>query len=203
MASLYDQGLAYLSQRLPDISGIFPETPAVTPTPVVEETASSDISGLTPEQLALLFSQNQRYFNQDGGGDDDVPTNTNNAGLTGIEGLLTALGFMVNPIGTIAYQGIKKGYDNFINTGNPFDMNRNNINRAITEGSTYGTDLGIANLAQARGITKSLASRPSATSGTYQQGPGGEGGGGGPGPGETSSGSFGSSTNDAGFSDYS
>jgi len=36
-------------------------------------------------------------------------------------------------------------------------------------------DAAARNMAQARGITKSLASRPSSTSGGYQQGPGGSG----------------------------
>jgi hypothetical protein len=55
-----------------------------------------------------------------GGGDgrDDDTGNidtTNNAGLTGLPGLLTAASFVVNPIGTILGYGAKKAYDNYKN----------------------------------------------------------------------------------------
>lgn len=54
----------YLNQGLPSISGIFSNTPTTTTTtPVVDDTEDTP-TGLTPEQLALLYPQNQ------GGGDD-------------------------------------------------------------------------------------------------------------------------------------
>lgn len=54
----------YLNQGLPSISGIFSNTPTTTTTtPVVDDTEDT-ATGLTPEQLALLYPQNQ------GGGDD-------------------------------------------------------------------------------------------------------------------------------------
>ncbi len=73
MATLYDLAQRYLNQGLPSISGIFTDTPApTTTTPVVEEEIeSNDISGLTPEQLALLFSQNQQ---SGGGGGNEGPS---------------------------------------------------------------------------------------------------------------------------------
>ncbi len=58
MATLYDQAQAYLNRGLPSISGIFGPTTSTTTTPVVEDEVSNDISGLTPEQLALLYPQN-------------------------------------------------------------------------------------------------------------------------------------------------
>ena len=53
----------YLNQGLPGISGIFSNVPTTT-TPVVEDTEDTP-TGLTPEQLALLYPQNV------GGGGDD------------------------------------------------------------------------------------------------------------------------------------
>ena len=65
MATLADLARQYLNQTLPDISGIFtlPQASNII-TPVVEETVAAP--GLTPEQLRLLYPQNQ------GGGDDRV-----------------------------------------------------------------------------------------------------------------------------------
>ena len=65
--TLADLARQYLNQALPDISGIFtlPQASNII-TPVVEETVAAP--GLTPEQLALLYPQNQ------GGGDDPVNT---------------------------------------------------------------------------------------------------------------------------------
>ena len=62
-ATLADLARQYLNQPLPDISGIFtlPQASNII-TPVVEETVAAP--GLTPEQLALLYPQNQ------GGGDE-------------------------------------------------------------------------------------------------------------------------------------
>ena len=56
-ASLSDLATQYLNQRLPDISGIFtlPQASNII-TPVVEEETVA-ASGLTPEQLALLYPQ--------------------------------------------------------------------------------------------------------------------------------------------------
>ena len=53
----------YLNQGLPSISGIFSNAPTTT-TPVVDDTEDTP-TGLTPEQLALLYPQNV------GGGGDD------------------------------------------------------------------------------------------------------------------------------------
>jgi hypothetical protein len=53
----------YLNQGLPSISGIFSNVPTTT-TPVVDDTEDTP-TGLTPEQLALLYPQNVS-----GGGDD-------------------------------------------------------------------------------------------------------------------------------------
>ena len=54
--SLYQRYLDYLNQTLPDISGIFRSTPAQTVEEAIEETTAQP-AGLTPEQLALLYPQ--------------------------------------------------------------------------------------------------------------------------------------------------
>ena len=61
MATLADLARQYLNQALPDISGIFTLPQASMPI-VEKETVAAP--GLTPEQLALLYPQNQ------GGGDE-------------------------------------------------------------------------------------------------------------------------------------
>jgi hypothetical protein len=63
--SLYQRYLDYLNQALPDISGIFRSAPAQAMEETTEETVAQP-AGLTPEQLALLYPQNQ-------GGRDDGP----------------------------------------------------------------------------------------------------------------------------------
>ena len=66
MATLYDLAQAYLNRGLPDISGIFGDNTNNTLSPIDfggEEPVSPQ--GLTSEQLALLYPQNQ------GGGGDD------------------------------------------------------------------------------------------------------------------------------------
>ena len=65
MATLADLARKYLNQALPDISGIFTLPQASMPI-VEEETIAAP--GLTPEQLVLLYPQNQS------GGDDPVNT---------------------------------------------------------------------------------------------------------------------------------
>jgi len=120
MALTLDQlAKLYLQQKLPDISGILPqEQETTTVDPVVEEITQP--VGITPEQLKLLQTPtyNENIF-QNGGGDgqDEKIDTTNNAGLTGIKGLGTALAFMVNPIGTTIGYGLKKGYDKLSGDG--------------------------------------------------------------------------------------
>ena len=68
MATLYDLAQAYLNRGLPDISGIFGDNTNNTLAPIDfggEEPVSPQ--GLTPEQLALLYSQNNNV--NKGGGD--------------------------------------------------------------------------------------------------------------------------------------
>jgi len=64
--SLYQRYLDYLNQAMPNISGIFASTPAQTVEEAIEETTAQP-AGLTPEQLALLYPQ------QNQGGRDDGP----------------------------------------------------------------------------------------------------------------------------------
>ena len=112
------------------------------------------------------------------GGENDINTNTidttNNAGINsfsdlsginsfsgGIQSLVDLYNQLPTPI-NLAIKGIQ-------NFQNPYTGILGRLN-----------DTGLAaqasNMAQARGITKSLESRPSAYSGGYPQGPGGSGG---------------------------
>ena len=65
MATLADLARQYLNQRLPDISGIFtlPQASGIMGSTITTPNVVP-VQGLTPEQLALLYPQNQ------GGGDE-------------------------------------------------------------------------------------------------------------------------------------
>jgi len=193
----YKDILRYLNSEMPEIGGIFqPPTSTTTPNETTEQTTNPTAQILTPEQLLLLQQQQKLGLSDNSSDDTNVIDRTNNMGINGFQGALTALGFMFNPVGTMMGLGLKSKYDDFKNTGSFFDRNLNNISREIGEGSTYGTDIDVANLAQARGITKQLLQDvplgdPKGPNERDQ------------GPGETTGGTFGSSTNDSGFSDYS
>jgi len=115
---LYRDVLRYLGQPMPDISGIFTTgaaQPFIQPQPDGLEQVQEQIDMLEKYPVAY-----QPYMGSGGGGDgrDDDTGNidtTNNAGLTGLPGLLTAASFVVNPIGTILGYGAKKAYDNYKN----------------------------------------------------------------------------------------
>ena len=188
----YEDILRYLNSEMPDIGGIFPAPVVNDPDPDPDPDLDPTDQVLTPEQLFLLQQQQRLALGENDRDNSNVIDTTNNAGLTGIEGLLTALGFVTNPFATLAYQSGKKGLDNFKNTGNLFG-NPNNIYRGKGEGSNYGIDLNVANMAKARGLTKQLNKVP------IQRGPNERD----QGVGETGGGTFGSSTNDSNFSDYS
>lgn len=66
--TLYQSYQDYLNQALPDISGIFASTPAQAVEETTEETVAQP-AGLTPEQLRLLYPQQNQ-----GGGDNDNRT---------------------------------------------------------------------------------------------------------------------------------
>jgi len=190
----YEDILRYLNSEMPDIGGIF-QPPKSTPTPTPDPTPTSNPTDqvLTPEQLFLLQQQQQRLaLGENDRDNSNVIDTTNNAGITGIKGLATALSFMANPVGTMFGLGLKSKYDDFRNTGNLFGGNPNNIYRGIGEGSNYGIDLDVANMAQARGLTKQLNKVP------LERGPNENFG-----RDNSNEGTFGSSTNDSNFSDYS
>ena len=63
--SLYQRYLDYLNQTMPNISGIFANTPAQTVEEAMEETTAQP-AGLTPEQLALLYPQQNQGGRDDG-----------------------------------------------------------------------------------------------------------------------------------------
>jgi hypothetical protein len=106
----------YLNAPLPDISGLF--APLAGTAPVVDV----PIEDVTEDEILQAIAA-QDYYNQinqggggEGGGDEGFAGNvdtTNNAGITGLPGLLTAAGFVLNPIGTTLGYGLKKGYENY------------------------------------------------------------------------------------------
>jgi hypothetical protein len=161
----------YLNQGLPSISGIFSDTPNISPFLEDTEAEPTNAVGLTPEQLALLYPQYNLGNNGGDGGDDgntNVVDTTNNAGITSLGGLFDyakgkitpgtiASTLAFGPVPTLAY-----------NIGKSIFGNDDNINTNPGEDSSYGTDPGVANMAQARGLTKEIATRPSAFTGTYQ-----------------------------------
>jgi len=131
----------YLNQGLPSISGIFSDTPNISPFLEDTEAEPTNAVGLTPEQLALLYPQ-YNLGNNGGDGDDgntNVVDTTNNAGLTGVAGLGTALGFMVNPIGTVLGYGAKQAYDNYKNPYTDITGNLNKDTRTAIQ-KEYETD---------------------------------------------------------------
>ena len=190
----------YLNQPLPNISGIFslPQASEILSSPQQESVSSSM---LTPEQLALLYPQ---YFSQSdsGGGDggdgrdetDYLNRIDNNAGIYSLKDLKNyALSLPTAArIGGLAF--------------GPFGFAAGLIGTSIADrfGFTQaGRDRKAREEAAARGAAKQArasAIAQEAANRDYARNTGGDGG---RGPGETSSGTFGSSTNDAGFSDYS
>jgi hypothetical protein len=100
----------YLNQPLPDISGIFslPQYQAVVPSEEIEESLAP--TGLTPEQLALLYPQ----YNLDRGGDGPK-----GGGDFGNLDLSTAKQFNING-------NIVTGYKN-LNTGLYQDISGKNL----------------------------------------------------------------------------
>jgi len=107
---LPQQTISYLNQPLPDISGIFslPQSQAVVP--VEEITESLAPTGLTPEQLSLLYPQ----YNLDRGGDGP-----RGGGDFGNLDLSTAKQFNING-------NIVTGYKN-LNTGLYQDISGKNL----------------------------------------------------------------------------
>jgi hypothetical protein len=63
--TLYQRYQDYLNQALPDISGIFASTPAQAMEETTEETVAQPV-GLTPEQLRLLYPQQNQGDGDDG-----------------------------------------------------------------------------------------------------------------------------------------
>ena len=113
---LYRDYLRYLAQPMPDISGIFTTNAAqsfIQPQPDGLEQVQEQIDEL--EQYPVGYIPYTQTYDGGGGGNDDTGNvdTTNNAGITGLPGLLTAAGFILNPIGTILGYGLKKGYENY------------------------------------------------------------------------------------------
>ena len=96
----------YLNQGLPSISGIFSNTPTTTTTtPVVDDTEDTP-TGLTPEQLAFLYPQNQG-----GGGGDN---NLNGGGAFSNLDMSTAKEFNIDGNIVTGYKNLNSGlYQDF------------------------------------------------------------------------------------------
>ena len=182
----------YLNQPLPDISGIFQYIPPVATVPDLPKDAPT--IGLTPEQLALLYPQ----YNLGGDGDRDneedyINRIDNNAGIYSMKDLVN----YTKSIPTAARIGSLFG---------PFGFAAGLIGTSIADrfGLTQaGRDRIAREEAAARGAAKQARASAIAQEAANRDYVRNSGGNGGRGPGETSSGTFGSSTNDAGFSDYS
>jgi len=145
---LNKQSIDYLNQGLPNISGIFSDTPTPNISPFLEDTEAEPTNaiGLTPEQLALLYPQ---YNNGGGGENDDVTTNPNNAGITSLSGLFDAFKSNISPLsvlGTLAFGplvGIAGGIAN-----NYFDRNNEDNNIDIADPGSITGDGRVAEDAQ-------------------------------------------------------
>jgi len=122
------------------------------------------------------------YLDRAGSSDQDIYAEQEKQKGGGIGGLFRfLLGLAVPGSGlfmgdTSALQGIRNLNQRLRNT----DFGQSRTLADYFDARRYGgrdaRDAAAArNMAQARGITKSLASRPSSTSGGYQQGPGGSG----------------------------
>ena len=146
----YEDILRYLNSEMPDIGGIFPAPVVNDPDPDPDPDLDPTDQVLTPEQLFLLQQQQQKL---DGGDNDREGNNlidtTNNAGITGIKGVLTALGFMSNPFGFGAGLGLKKGFDN-MNSGG-LDSLRN------LKGSTFALSPTLSDYFKAKRMEKKAA----------------------------------------------
>src|SRR6056300_1353351 len=99
----------YLNQPLPNISGIFssPDTSGILSLPVAqsepidnEEIESLTTTGLTPEQLALLYPQLQMGGGE--GGYQDEDTTIGDGSTLGIDSFGDVMDFGKKNIGTIA-----------------------------------------------------------------------------------------------------
>jgi len=99
----------YLNQPLPDISGIFssPDTSGILSLPVAqsepidnEEIESLTTTGLTPEQLALLYPQLQMGGGE--GGYQDEDTTIGDGSTLGIDSFGDVIDFGKKNLGTIA-----------------------------------------------------------------------------------------------------
>ena len=131
---LYRDYLRYLAQPMPDISGIFTTSAAqdfIQPQPDGLEQIQEQIDQLEQYPVGYI-PYTQTYDGGGGGGNDDTGNvdTTNNAGITGLPGLLTAASFFVNPIGTVLGYGLKKGYENY---KNPYTNVFGNLNKETEE----------------------------------------------------------------------
>jgi len=232
MATLFDLAQAYLNRGMPSISPIFSNT-TPTPTPQPTPPTQDPVQGLTPEQLLLLSSQGGGRDDPMGGGafgnldlsdsktftkdvydeelGDFIPTELTgyknlNSGLyqtfggqninpafsnTGLPsfglGSLAAnlFGFAPKTVGGYKPGSIRGFYDR---PGDFFNRNRNEA-PGMTPAQMTRRKKGLESLGK---IYENIGRTRDNDRGN-----------GAPGPGETSGGTFGSSTDDSSFSDYS
>ena len=111
----------YLNQPLPDISGIFSALPQSSIyQPIQEVTEASPSIGITPEQLRLLYLQNQRGGEgQDNNEDIDRSENLGINSFSDFRDLVSTPGMIGGLIGGIPGAIIGRGlgnlYDNYQN----------------------------------------------------------------------------------------
>jgi len=220
----------YLNQPLPDISGIF-SLPQATEITEEDITETESPVGLTEEQLRLLYPQVGGGDGPRGGGDfgnldlsDTKDFFINGEVVTGFRNLNTGLyqdlqGKNIQNLGIRNLPGITGILDSMRTTAPKYPgyFDYYNASDLITNPRSFfnffksQTPTG-ADIARYRGEQKKTMEEARALSQAAAQAPvsnqdaarGRIGGGGRDrGPGETSSGTFGSSRNDASFSDYS
>jgi len=157
--------------------------------------ANNITPSIIPENL-LYEDFNYKYLPSANDQYESEATTTPQTKKEGIGGLIRFLaGLAVPGLGFVlnAGRGVPQGILNLNQRIQGSDFGQATSLMDYLDMRKYGglqgrNDAAARNMAQARGITKSLASRPSSTSGGYQQGPGGSGGGGADRPGGFGSG---------------
>ena len=229
MATLFDLAQAYLNRGMPSISPIFSNT-TPTPTPQPTPPTQDPVQGLTPEQLLLLSSQGGGSDEFRGGGTfgnldlsrsktvtrdvydeelgDFIPTELTAYYNPKLGNFQTFEGKNINPaftnvplgiLGTgLEFLGIKPRTIGGFSSGKirgvydtPLDLIRRNKNEppGMTPAQMTRRKKGLESLGK---IYENIGRTRDNDRGN-----------GAPGPGETSGGTFGSSTDDSSFSDYS
>ena len=147
----------YLNQPLPDISGIYslPQT-QIQPTLFEEDEQLESLAttGLSPEQLRLLYLQQQQGGGEGRDDDNDIDRSENLGinSLSDLSGMISTPGIIGGVLAGIPGALIGRGISNFM------DPNRDIFGRL----NDVGIAAQVANMAQARGLSKQAAAEAAA-----------------------------------------